>query len=351
MMSEEARAARPATRKPKLPRELYATSTGASLLFIVHGLVLHYGAGLAIFYTLRSELAWWVMAPIAFLLALVAGQGLHTYGLVGHQAFHGAMFRSKRANLLTGIALSSTMPGFFCVVGYYASHWNHHLYTNTSRDPDTLFSNYRSLWSKLFLLRFVQNAVYRNQTMVLARGNDLPFASRLPIPREQVTRLARLNLALCLAALAAHIALFVASPLLGLSIVLLPIVGVFFVSGARPYLEHGNLGVGEGLDSRSRTSLLSTFFYFANNYHLEHHLYPSVPCYNLGRVHRFLRESGYFEGWDAPIEPSLLGGLRHMFDAYPMGQPGDRPPVVSQEDMDPAPESLLVGSGQLAPRG
>lgn len=334
--------ARMQSRKPKLPRELYRPSLLGSVGFIAHGMILHYGAGLGIFYVLRSDAAWWLAAPVVALLALIAGQGIHNYGLVGHQAFHGGMFGSKRANILTGVLVSATIPGLFCVVGYYAGHWNHHLYTNTTRDPDVHLTSYRSIWSKLLLLRFGQNAVFRRQTITLARGKDLPFASRLPLPREQVIQLARFNLAVCVAVLAAHIAIFVASPLLGLSIVLLPVLGVFIVSGPRPFLEHGDLHVGEGRDSRSRTSALSTFFYYWNNYHLEHHLYPSVPCYKLGRVHRILRESGYYDGWDAPVESSLLGGLRHMFDRYPAGQPGDTAPVVTHEEMDP---------GEDAPRG
>jgi fatty acid desaturase len=32
------------------------------------------------------------------------------------------------------------------------------------------------------------------------------------------------------------------------------------------------------------------------NYHLEHHLLPSVPPYRLARLHRLLRERGFYEG-------------------------------------------------------
>ena len=338
-------------QKPKLPREVYRPSVIGSLAFIGHGMLLHYGAGLGIFYLLRSGAPWWVAAPVAVVLALIAGQGIHNYGLVGHQAFHGGMFRSKRANILTGIAVSSTIPGMFCVVGYYAGHWNHHLYTNTTRDPDTNLHAYRSFWSKLLVLRFRQNAVFRSQTVTLARGKELPFASRLPIAPERVVQLARLNLAVCLAVFAAHVGLFFVSPLLGLSLVLLPVLGVFIVSGPRPFLEHGDLDVGEGRDSRSRTSALSTFFYFWNNYHLEHHLYPSVPCYRLGRVHRILRESGYFDGWDAPVEATLMGGLRHMFGRYPAGVAAATPPVVTVAEMDPADEEPIARGGELPQRG
>jgi len=42
----------------------------------------------------------------------------------------------------------------------------------------------------------------------------------------------------------------------------------------------------------TRTVLLSPltqFLYWHMNYHIEHHMYAAVPCYNLGRLHRMIR--------------------------------------------------------------
>lgn len=31
-----------------------------------------------------------------------------------------------------------------------------------------------------------------------------------------------------------------------------------------------------------------SFFYWNMNYHVEHHMYPGVPCYNLPRLHHLI---------------------------------------------------------------
>jgi len=45
------------------------------------------------------------------------------------------------------------------------------------------------------------------------------------------------------------------------------------------------------------------------NYHLEHHLYPSVPHYNLPRLHMLLREHGMLEGAEIRSVTETLGLL------------------------------------------
>jgi fatty acid desaturase len=317
--------------KPRLPRDLYRPSTAGSVAFIAYSMLLHYGSAAAIFFVLRSSASAWVIAPAVVALSLVAGQGLHLYGWVGHEAFHGGLFARKWRRILTGVFVTATIPGVFCVVGYYAGHWNHHLHTNTDRDPDVHLHSYRSLWSKLLLLRFLQNGVFRQQTITLARGKELPFVSKMPMGARQLVTLARFNLAVCVAFLALHIALLVMWPLLGVCLTVFPLLGAFVVSGPRPFAEHGGLDAGLGVDSRTRASRWATLFYVGNNFHLEHHLYPSVPCYKLPRVHRFLTEQRFFEGWQAPVETSLAGGLKHILSRYPQGRAGDGAPMTADE--------------------
>jgi fatty acid desaturase len=44
---------------------------------------------------------------------------------------------------------------------------------------------------------------------------------------------------------------------------------------------------------------LTRFLYWHMNYHIEHHMYAAVPCYNLGRLHRAIRH-------DLPKSPQGL---------------------------------------------
>jgi fatty acid desaturase len=32
-----------------------------------------------------------------------------------------------------------------------------------------------------------------------------------------------------------------------------------------------------------------SFLYWRMNYHIEHHMFAAVPCYNLGKLHRAIR--------------------------------------------------------------
>ncbi|MBI3246485.1 MAG: fatty acid desaturase family protein [Deltaproteobacteria bacterium] len=71
---------------------------------------------------------------------------------------------------------------------------------------------------------------------------------------------------------------------------------VFFrIRGA---IEHGNVPDPANVYRQTRTYFITPLlaFFFAPkqvNYHLEHHLYPSVPFYNLPRLHAVLRDTVY----------------------------------------------------------
>ncbi len=99
---------------------------------------------------------------------------------------------------------------------------------------------------------------------------------------------------------------------------------VTMILGLNPYIEHAGTEFGVGRDARSRTGWLWTALYLGQNNHLEHHLYPSVPFYNLGKVHRFLRESGFHERRDSSVSHGLADTYRHALpqSRYPEG---DRP--------------------------
>ena len=43
------------------------------------------------------------------------------------------------------------------------------------------------------------------------------------------------------------------------------------------------------------TNRVTAFFMCNENYHLEHHLYPGVPWYNLPRLHAEMKRQGMLE--------------------------------------------------------
>ena len=80
---------------------------------------------------------------------------------------------------------------------------------------------------------------------------------------------------------------------------LLPILttGGVFYGGWLRYLCNGTQHSGlqdDVVDFRlcTRTVILkplARFLYWHMNYHIEHHMFPAVPCYNLGRLHEVIK--------------------------------------------------------------
>ena len=83
---------------------------------------------------------------------------------------------------------------------------------------------------------------------------------------------------------------------------------------------------------------ISEFLYWSMNWHTEHHMYAGVPCYNLARLYRVIRD-------DVPEPRTLLGSWREILAIWKKQQedPGyqyDTPlpttahaPVRSQADL------------------
>ena len=84
------------------------------------------------------------------------------------------------------------------------------------------------------------------------------------------------------------------------------------------------------------------------NWHLEHHMYAAVPCYNLEKLHRSVSH-------DMPEIRTLIGAWREMRETwkrqrkdpdYAYDTPVPAPMVNERENADP----LAASIGGLAPR-
>ena len=95
---------------------------------------------------------------------------------------------------------------------------------------------------------------------------------------------------------------------------------------------------------------LAEFLYWRMNWHLEHHMYAGVPCYNLKKLYREVAD-------DMPEPRTLLGAWREMYETWQKQEidPGyqfDTPLPESVERVQEDTEDGLESSiGELAPRG
>ena len=304
-------------RPPILPREFYEPNFLRTLGFIAYGLAFVLGFGaisrtIWSFASLHVALRVVLMAPFVFL----AGQGMQILGLVGHEGFHLSLHKNKYLSAITGLISSSVIIGF-SVTGFAASHWNHHRYTNQASDPDAkVFAKYKTFLSRVMFARLDADMKYAIYGARLSMGLDLPLKVKLPFSKRATTALALLNLLVTGAYASLYIWITMKDLATGIICVVLPHLVVVHYSGLRPYLEHAGLEEGILRDTRSRIHPWFTFLYHNINYHLEHHMYPSVPFFNLPKVHAFLKENGHFERADSPIETTIWGAYSKTTGKY-----------------------------------
>jgi fatty acid desaturase len=79
-------------------------------------------------------------------------------------------------------------------------------------------------------------------------------------------------------------------------------------------LQHGGLAdnvIDHRLNSRTvYMNPISRFLYLNMNYHVEHHMFPMVPYYNLPKLHEAIKH-------DLPAPtPSIIAGFREMIPAW-----------------------------------
>ena len=314
-------ARRAESRAPTLPRAFYVRSGTGALAFIAFTLSLWLAPGaLATWLVRNAHWSWWALVPALALLCFIASHGLHLIGWVGHEGFHFNLFRERLMSAIVGVVISSSLVVFF-QTGVAIEHFNHHRFANTDKDPDlALFSGQRGFWARLLLTRSRANRAFFSNSWRLLRGLPLPMDERgLPLPRSTYEQLARLNFACCLLWFAGYVLLFELDPLRVTLSVILPLVLANLCTGLRPYLEHTNTDGQLRSCARSRVHWLIAAAYFGNSLHFEHHLYPSVPCYRLPRVHRWLLAQGFVSREHPSYDRTGFASWRWAFASHRYG--------------------------------
>jgi beta-carotene hydroxylase len=306
--------------RPRLPEHLRAPPGSLGLVFCAYALLLFLIPAALSIVVFESVGSLWLTMILLVPLWLAAQQGLHLLGMVGHEGFHGNLHRNRLVSVHLGLFFSSMVISYL-VTGYYVSHWHHHLYTNTEDDPDVqACSRFKTFLSRCFLSRMYLTKIYRDNTFRLAFGREYP-GDRLPFGLQKLRAFARLNLCYQLFWIAVYALVGVIDVMWLTVAIAVPYVGALVGSGLRIYIEHAGTDSKPGRIARSFSSPLWTILFFGNNLHLEHHLYPNVPCYRLPALHAWLREQGFFERNASYIEPGSADvfkytGARYQ---YPLG--------------------------------
>jgi len=296
-------------------------------------------------------------------------------GTAPHELGHGTVFRTKWLNkaFLYGISLLSWWDPF----NYAASHTYHHRYSlYPDGDRENVLPLDPSPRPALLLQLFTVNLFGRPArnfskgglfwtiwvTCLGAVGKhapaDAPITEWLEALHADQPAQHRRSIMWSRLLLAFHGTVLVVSVATGQWV--LPLLLTFF-----PFIGNWgsySLGLTQhcGLrdnvpdfrkNSRSMTlNPLAEFLYWRMNWHIEHHMYAGVPCYNLKNLAREVAD-------DMPRPRTLAGAWREMWDAWRKQQSDpdyqfDTPlPPSAKSSRKDTPDALESSIGELAPEG
>ncbi|MDZ8226282.1 MULTISPECIES: fatty acid desaturase [unclassified Nostoc] len=310
-------------KRPQIPQKWYRPSMIGTLAYIAYNLALYIVPAMLARMLLLLHLPLPLLILMTAPLIWLSAQGMLLFSWVGHEGFHLSLHRNKFVSALIGTFFASALPTYF-ETGAAISHWNHHRFTNQASDPDCqIFQKFQNFWSRLLFARSTANFYYFINTVRMAFNLPLSYSYKFPFKSWSIVMLAWANIGFSLLWLVLYAAIAIYDPATAIVLMVLPGITMYAISALQPYLEHAGTKVGLGRDAKSQTSLLFTILYFGNNYHLEHHLYPGVPCYRLPALHRWLKEKGFYDRMesmetDELIEPHVIKPyLKAFHTPYP----------------------------------
>ncbi len=222
------------------------------------------------------------------------GARQHALIMLLHEGIHYRLARNRSVNYWVS-ELFTAWPLLITFHGYQRDHLAHHRWLGTAQDPDlklTRSSDYtfpKSRWG--FFWAFLKHALGFNTLRDYFHYlYEAGFACRLPL---------KVNLFRGLFYFSAGSALFYFDLWQEYLVYwLVPaLTSLVFFLYFRLVSEH--YGLDEGVFMLSRNvfpSFLEKLFFGPVNihYHLDHHLFPSVPFYNLPELHAELEEDPYY---------------------------------------------------------
>ncbi len=255
-------------------------------------------AWLVIFAAAGMVMVWPITIPLAVMIIGARQLGL---AILMHDAAHGALHPDLKVNDFLGDYLT---PGG--LVAYRTYHLGHHKYAQQAEDPDLGLSapfpiTRKSLWRKV--VRDLTGQTYYKQRwagLVKTLRERRPDQPPWPILKKAVVSRKRFFLGMIITvAVTAPFGFWWAWPVLWL---LPQATWLPLVTRLRNIAEHACIARDEPDPLRhARTTkanlieraLLAPYYV---NYHCEHHMFMHVPCYNLPKTHRLLKQKGVLPG-------------------------------------------------------
>jgi fatty acid desaturase len=257
-------------------------------------------------------LALWLWPnPLALLLAVVAiGTRQHALFVVAHEAAHYLLFENRKINDFAGRGCAMLQGLSMCT--YRVIHRLHHNNLYGELDPDTaLHGGYprgRAYLAKKLLKDLSGLTAWKTYAYFLGGAPALNTRTNVALrplddTSEKLKNEARSDRNVVIAFHVVLFALFAWSGYLVQYLVLwiLPLVTVVqAILRLRAIAEHGATTDFSSPLTAARTNLAPAWLRWALfphnvNYHVEHHLYASVPQHNLPALHDAMLKHGLLE--------------------------------------------------------
>lgn len=237
--------------------------------------------------------------PTWLLGAILIGTRQHALSILGHEGVHRLISARRRVNDNLGNWLA-LYPLLITVQGYRSSHMDHHWYLETPDDPSKVsVEQHPRDWTFPMTGAHVAGMFARDLSGLsqASSASLLKYLWHIAHPWRHMTAVACVQLVLA-ALLAWATGTWWAYPLLWLAPMFTVVVACYRV---RAIAEHSAFGDAAAryhradIDPllRTRTTLVEPWLAgllapYNVSYHIEHHMHPSVTCFNLKRLHQHL---------------------------------------------------------------
>jgi fatty acid desaturase len=271
-----------------------------------------------------AALAFWPGIPVVVLAILLIGTRQHALFVIAHDAAHYLLYENRRLNDFVGRAAATVQGLSMCT--YRVIHRLHHNNLYTELDPDTaLHGGYprgKAYLVKKLLKDLAGFTAWKTYAYFLGGAPALNTSTNVAIrplddTSEKLRRDAKSDRNAVIVFHAAALAFFAWSGYLVEYLVLwiLPLVTVVqAILRLRAIAEHGATTDFSSPLTAARTNVLPGWlewliFPHHVNYHIEHHVYASVPHYHLPALHREMQARGLLEGAEVVPFPVTLGKI------------------------------------------
>jgi fatty acid desaturase len=258
-----------------------------------------------------AALAFWPNPFLILISIIIIGTRQHALFVIAHDAAHYLLYQDRKVNDAVGRACATVQGLSMCT--YRVIHRLHHNNLYGELDPDTaLHGGYprgRSYLIKKLLKDLTGVTAWKTYAYFLGGAPGLNTQTNVALrPLDDTSRKlkdeARSDRNTVIVVHVALLALFAWSGYLIQYLVLwiLPLVTVVqAILRLRAIAEHGATTDFSSPLTAARTNVAPAWlawliFPHHVNYHIEHHLYASVPHYNLPELHCEMASRGVLEG-------------------------------------------------------